>query len=82
MILINVFFAETNRAYDFRVDTDTPLSQVVADIVSLIALREHLLLDREPGVFLLCRKTTGEIFGPGETLSSYNVHTGDDLILL
>ena len=82
MILINVYFAETNRSYDFRVDTDVPVGQLVPDMVNLIALREHLTLSRDPGVFMLCKKNSEEILAQESTLRCYALHSGDELMLL
>ena len=82
MIQITVHFSETNRSYDFRADSSAPVGQLVEDMVSTIAQADHLTLSREPGLFMLCRRKTGEIFGRETTLRQNNVHSGDEIMLI
>ena len=82
MILITVHFSETNRAYDFRADSSVPVGQLVEDMVGMIAQRDHLNLSRDPGLFLLCRRSTGEIFGRETTLRQNGVRSGDEVMLV
>ena len=82
MILVNVYVAETNEAYDFRVDSSMPLGQLTDDLVGQVAQRTHRTLQQHGSGFLLCRRGTGELFNRTNTLADYGVHSGDDLMLV
>ncbi|MCD7887508.1 MAG: hypothetical protein LUG44_07820 [Clostridiales bacterium] len=82
MILVNIFFQETNQEYDFKLMETLPLGQVTEEIVEMIAQKEHLALKRDPGLFLLCDKTRERVLHPMTTLASNAVHSGDSLLLL
>ncbi len=81
-MLLAVYFADTNRSYDFKLDANTPVGQLVEDMVGQIAQRDHLTLKRNPGLFLLCSKNNGMIFAEASTLSQNGVHSGDELLLV
>ena len=53
-MLLSVFFAETNQAYDFKLDGNVPVAQLLDEVVGMISQRDHVPLKREPGPFLLC----------------------------
>lgn len=82
MIIINVQFAETNTAYDFKVEETRSIGQIIEDMVGMIAEREHIALSRQPGVFLLCNREKQQIFQPEKTLFDYQVSYGDTLFLV
>lgn len=82
MILINVAFAETDQEYDFKVDEQIPIEQVVEEMVTMIAEKEHYKVSKEPGLFLLCNPKTANIFSPMTTLSMNGVTSGMTLMLV
>lgn len=82
MILINVAFAETDQEYDFKVDEQAPIEQVVEEMVTMIAEKEHYKVSKEQGLFLLCNPKTASIFSPMTTLTMNGVTSGMTLMLL
>ena len=81
-MLLAVFFAETNQSYDFKLDGNVPVSQLLEEMVGMIAQRDHLALKREPGPFLLCSKKQGRILDKSCTLIENGVASGDELMLV
>ena len=81
-MLLEVFFAETNQSYDFKLDGGVPIEQLVEEMVGMIAQRDHLALKRDPGLFLLCSKKQGRIFEKSSTLLDNGVVSGDELMLI
>ena len=82
MIIISVKFAETNASYDFKVDETENLKQLIEEIVGMIAEKEHLKLEKNSGLFLLCDQHTGRVFNSSQTLAEYQVGDGDSLLLV
>ena len=81
-MLLAVFFAETNQAYDFKLDGNLPVGQLVEEMVGMISQRDHIALKREPGLFLLCSKKQGRILNKSCTLLENGVVSGDELMLI
>lgn len=82
MIYTEVFFAETNRSYDFKLETDVPVHSLVEDMVSMITQWDHLTLRRDPGLFLLCRQKDEMVLDPAVSLTENGVRSGDSLLLV
>ena len=82
MILINISCVETGRAYDFRADENIHVRQITEDIVTMISLKEHVSLDQEPGLFMLCSPAGNRVLDPNLTFAENKVSSGDDLILV
>lgn len=82
MILVNVFFQELNRDYDFKVDRDAKISKVVDEIVGMIGQTEHIQLGKNPGLFLLCKRDEQCVLQPETTLAQNGVGNGDTLLLI
>lgn len=82
MILINIFCVETGRAYDFRAEENVPVRQIIEDIVTMIALKEHVALDQTPGLYMLCTAVGGKVLEPSMTFAESQISSGTDLILV
>lgn len=82
MILINVIFAETNQEYDFKVDEQASVEQIAKEMVIMIAEKEHDVLKKDPGLFLLCDLETSQIFSPMTSLLMNGVTSGKTLMLV
>ena len=81
-MLLSVFFAETNQAYDFKLDGNVPVAQLLDEVVGMISQRDHVPLKREPGPFLRCSKKQGRILSKSATLLENGVVSGDELMLV
>lgn len=82
MILTEVYFAEMNKSYDFRLEEDAPVGQLIEDMVSKIAQIERIPLSKHPGFFILCRKRDRRIFDHMISLAGHGVCSGDRLMLI
>ena len=82
MILTEVYFAEMNKSYDFRLEEEVPVGQLIEDMVSRIAQVERIPLSKSPGFFILCRKRDRRIFNHAASLAGQGVCSGDELMLI
>lgn len=82
MILINVAFAETDHEYDFKADEQAPIEQVIAEMITMIAEKEHYALDKKPGLFFLCNPENAQILSPETTLTVNGIQSGMTLLLV
>lgn len=82
MILAEVYFAEMNKSYDFRLEEDAPVGRLIEDMVAKIARLERIPLSKQPGFFLLCRKRDRRIFDHSVSLAGHGVRSGDELMLI
>lgn len=81
-MLLAVYFAETNQSYDFKLDGNTPVGQLIEEMLGMISQRDHLVLKQEPGLFLLCEKTQNRILGKNSTLLDNGIMSGGELMLV
>ena len=82
MILLELYFQELNREYDVQLDESLPVGGLIDDLVELIAQKEHLTLDKNPGLFLMYDKANRRILHPHTTLSENGIQSGQQLVLL
>lgn len=82
MIMVEIYFAEMNRSYDFRLEENVSVSQVVEDVVGKIAQMERVPVGKDPGLFILCSKENRRIFDRAATLVQNGVQSGDKIMLI
>lgn len=82
MIYINVFFAETEREYDFKVDETARIRKVTEEMVAMIAEQEQENLLTGNGLFMLCDGEFKEILPPTSTLEMNGITSGRTLLLI
>ena len=82
MILMELYFQELNQQYDVQLDETLPVSGLIEVLLELIAQKEHLVLSKNPGLFLICDPETKRILHPQTTLAENRIRAGQRLILL
>lgn len=82
MILVELYFQELNQQYDVNLDEMLPVGSIIDSLVELIAQKEHMVLAKDPGLFLLCDPATKRIFHPQTTLAENGIRAGKRLYLL
>lgn len=82
MIMVEIYFGELNRSYDFRVEENVAVAQLVEDIVGKIAQLERIPVGKDPGVFVLCSKRDKRIFDRDTTLAQNGIRSGDRIMLV
>lgn len=81
MILINIYFAETDHYYDFKVDEDSTVAKVIDEAVILISQSERIPLGKK-STFLLCDKKSHSILSAFTTMAQNGVVSGSELLLI
>lgn len=82
MIMVELFFQELNQQYDVRLDETLPIGSLLDSLVELISQKEHMILSKNTGMFLLCDTDSGRILHPETTLSENGICSGQRLLLL
>ena len=82
MILSAVRFANTNQSYDFKLDETVEIRQLVEDMLGMIAQWEHIQIQKDPGLFLLCLPEKNRILDPSTSLAQNGIMSGTDLLLI
>lgn len=81
MILVEVYVAELNRSYDFKLDETVAVEQVIEDMVGMISQKEYLSQSSQAGRFLLCSREKGRVLPLNSTLSAEGITSGSSLLL-
>ncbi len=81
MIVVDVFVPVINRTYDFLLDADKPVKQLVAEINGQIAMAEAAVPIDEEG-FWLCDIGKSLILNGEHTLAEQGIAEGAGLLLI
>lgn len=82
MILVNVFFQELNKDYDFLIEEQASTGWVIREMVQTIAQKELLTVKKGEEFYLLCKKNSRTIMHPATTIAENGVRAGDTLLLV
>lgn len=82
MILVDVYSPALNKSYDFGLEEEAQISQIIEEIVEMICQREQCSLMENGMQFALCSETDKRILPPDCTVQSCGIKTGNRLILL
>lgn len=82
MILVDVYVPSVGNTYDFQVNEDVCVSNIIEELVSLIGQKEKTDLIGKADEMCLCTRKDAKILNPKNTLGEYRVSNGDNLILV
>ena len=82
MILVDVEAPSLGRDYQFSLDENSPVEQLLDEIVEMIAKKERCEIPQEKGQLCLCTKNGERILSRTGTLAGQGVTGADRLILL
>lgn len=82
MILVDVCIPAVDANYDFMLDENTPISQVLVEISEMIAKKVGESCPQDIDKFMLCSMDKQEILEKEKTLFGCGVTDGTSLILV
>ena len=82
MISVTVFAVVFENEYEFRLDEDARISELLEEIGEMICQKEQCLIKGDPSSLILFKRETAQVFPHDSTLSECGVMTGDVLYLV
>lgn len=79
MITVMVYSVMFETEYEFRIDDDTDISEIVEEIGEMICQREQCELSGDPSRFMLFSKQKKIVLDSKATLRDYGIKNGDSL---
>ena len=82
MIQVDIEVPSLGRTYNFRLEEQTPVRELLEEITGLICQRENCVLGGDAGDLCLAIRDSREILDPSACLSQYAAADGSILLLL
>lgn len=82
MILVDIYVPGVNQTYDFNLDENARIEELLEEISGMICQKEQCTLDGSVKELLLISQDRKVVLNPELTLSHYNVAQGDRLLLV
>lgn len=82
MIIVNVSVPALETVYNFSLEETAKISDLVEEMVELIAQKEHVAFSGDPGELVLCSVESGEQCDKEHCLADYGIAGGVELILV
>lgn len=82
MILVDIYIPAVDSTYDFMLDENTPIGQLMTEITGMIEKKVKEPEQAELQNFLLCDMQSGTILRTGKTLHTSGITDGGKLILV
>ena len=82
MIIVNVSVPALETVYNFSLEETARISDLMEEIVELIAQKEHVSFGGDLEEMVLCTVENGEQCGKDRCLADYGVAGGAELILV
>lgn len=82
MITVDIYVPSVNHVYDFQLDEDTQVGNIIDEISELIEQKEHCTLAGNRAELALCLRKNSLILPADMTLDECGVRTGNSMILV
>lgn len=82
MILVDMEVASLNRHYQFSLDENAPVTEVISEVRDIICQKEQCQLIGDPDTLSLCSKEQQNILRPDSSLSAQGIQNADRLLLV
>lgn len=82
MIMADVYVPSIGRQYDFSLDEQAQIAQLIPEIAEVICQKENCTLGGNPEELFLCLMDSHEILSANKCLSSYGIGNGCSLLLV
>ncbi len=82
MILVDIYVPSVDNVYDFQLDEDATISDIIGEVGELIGQKEHSDIVGSIDDLMLCTRKTNRVLPKENTLRECAVQTGDSLILV
>ena len=82
MILVDIYVPSIGNTYDFQLDEEVPVGNVIEEISEMIGQKEHCRIVGDMTKLMLCAKKDRQILHRDDTLAQCHIVTGDSLLLV
>ena len=82
MIMVDIYVASVDAAYDFEMDEEITTGEALRQITGILGMLYHSEEDPERCPFLLCVSRDSRILPDGVSLREAGVENGDRLLLV
>ena len=82
MILVEIIVPSVDSTYDFQLDEDAMIYNVIGEISELISQKEHCNVVGDYKKLMLCSIKDSQILSVNKTLRECGIQTGDSLELV
>lgn len=82
MIMADVNVPSIGRQYDFSLDEQAQIGQLIPEIAEVICQKENCILGGNPEELMLCLMDQRTIMDRSKSLSSYGIGNGCSLLLV
>lgn len=82
MILVDIKVPSVEKEYDFKLDENIEIANIVCEISEIISRKEHCMAVGNQEELMLCDMNNNIILQMDKTLAESNIHTGDRLMLI
>ena len=82
MINVDIYVPPMNHTYNFNLDEESPIQDLIDEIAELICKKEHSELGGDSKGFVLASLDQDICLNPGNCLREYSIKNGDQLLLV
>lgn len=82
MILVEIYVAVLDQSYDFMLDENEKISQILAEIEEMLIKKMKSQNDKQTTSFMLCSMDRKEILSEDSTLFYCKIKNGSKLLLV
>ncbi len=82
MILVDIYVPSIGNTYDFQLDEEVPVGNVIEEISEMIGQKEHCRIVGDMTKLMLCVQKDRQILHRDDTLAQCHIVTGDSLLLV
>lgn len=82
MILVEIYVAVLDQSYDFMLDENEKISQILAEIEEMLIKKMKSQNDKQTTSFMLCSMDRKEILSEDSTLFHCKIKNGSRLLLV
>ena len=82
MILVDIYIAAVEHHYDFMLDENVSVAQIITEISEMIAKKVMETQKSDNNDFLLCDMDTQKVLNPSLSLSMNHIQDGSKLLFV
>lgn len=82
MIFVEIIVPSVDNTYDFQLDEDSTINNIIGEVAELIAQKERCIIKGKSDSLMLCSLKDKSILPLENTLRECGVQTGDCLELV
>lgn len=82
MILVDIMVPSVDNNYDFQLDENSSIYNIIGEICELISHKEHCAINGNIEQLCLCDLKSNRVLSVNSTLRESQIKTGDSLMLV